>query len=437
MRDTIQSLLDGADLGATSIGKLRGELESAMKLAVGALDSKKDQVNKVLQEEIMKKLAVAEEEDAKKAEKHEEKKRKSEGTPTSRSPAPQTAVSMPGTARPAGRTPGQTPGAIPAASTPAPESFVKKPEPPAPKKARVEKVEKAFVPSKTWAVSGSEDCTLRLWNLESHSCAKIMEGHAKPVSCLAVDWESMQAVSGAEDGIRCWDLKLGSCNSTSSDFPDGCTSLCADWKARRAVAGCGNGHLKVTDIDSGEQQKIVVAGHPGGVWALSANFAKDRLLSGGDDSMKLWDTKEWKMLHKISGHPGGIISMCTDWHDWRAFVGAGESLRRWDLEKDHSANLLGHRDAVSSVRADWSEDVGVSGSWDATLRVWNLEKGSPKESWECSFGRVRSLAVDFSKMEAICGSSAGALHFVDLKNGKAVRVLDGHIGGVTALEAVF
>lgn len=299
--------------------------------------------------------------------------------------------------------------------------------------------QKKAVPSRlqTWAVSGAEDGNLRLWDLESYSCVRVLEGHTGAVRALVVDWEDMQALSGAADNVRLWSLKRGGCQKTFADVEDGCATVAADWKGLKALGGCGDGHLKLWSMTSGELIGDVVA-HQGGVWSIEVNWDSQRVASGGDEHFKVWDMADWTCLHKIEGHPGGIMCLAVDWEASRLLVGVGaaeQSLRLWDLETRKPRSLLGHRDAVAHVRADWEGDTAVTGGWDAQLRIWNLAKGACVQNHECKFGRIRSMAVDFSQMQAICGSSAGTLHFVDLHSGADLRKLEGHVGGVTALQA--
>ena len=54
-------------------------------------------------------------------------------------------------------------------------------------------------------VSGSSDNTIRLWDIESGSCLRVLEGHEELVRCIRFDGKRI--VSGAYDGkIKVWDL---------------------------------------------------------------------------------------------------------------------------------------------------------------------------------------------------------------------------------------
>lgn len=64
----------------------------------------------------------------------------------------------------------------------------------------------------SFAISGSYDATLRVWDLRSKKCIKVLSGHSNKITCLAISADNSFAVSGAEDTtLRIWDLRSGEC----------------------------------------------------------------------------------------------------------------------------------------------------------------------------------------------------------------------------------
>ena len=58
-------------------------------------------------------------------------------------------------------------------------------------------------------VSGSDDCSLRLWNPSDGRCLQTLKGHTGSVNCVAVLPDGC-IVSGSTDGtIKIWDLNTG------------------------------------------------------------------------------------------------------------------------------------------------------------------------------------------------------------------------------------
>jgi WD40 repeat protein/serine/threonine protein kinase len=57
-------------------------------------------------------------------------------------------------------------------------------------------------------LSGSDDCSLRVWNLSEEKCIAVLEGHSSPVRAVGFFSNSSMMVSGASDGsVRLWGLE--------------------------------------------------------------------------------------------------------------------------------------------------------------------------------------------------------------------------------------
>ena len=65
----------------------------------------------------------------------------------------------------------------------------------------------AFSADGRLALSGSEDRTVWLWELDSGRCLRTLEGHTEPVESVALSADGLLALSGSEDGtVRLWEF---------------------------------------------------------------------------------------------------------------------------------------------------------------------------------------------------------------------------------------
>ncbi|MBL8794373.1 MAG: serine/threonine protein kinase [Planctomycetia bacterium] len=133
------------------------------------------------------------------------------------------------------------------------------------------------------------DCAVRVWEVESGRMLRSLEGHAGPVTCLAVSPDGRLAVSGSSQDatLRWWDIlngrPVGQCQATGTGFahlaftPDG-----------RRLAACQDGTLWVWDVPS---RQAIAHLKADATRVLTAAIAPDGecVLTGGEERMlRLW-----------------------------------------------------------------------------------------------------------------------------------------------------
>jgi WD40 repeat protein len=80
-----------------------------------------------------------------------------------------------------------------------------------------------------------------------------------------------------------------------------------------------------------------------------------------------------------------------------------------------------------------AEGRALSGSWDRTLKLWDLASGACLRTLEGHTGRVDAVAVTAEGRRALSGAFDGALKLWDLASGECLRTLEGHTARVSAL----
>ena len=59
-------------------------------------------------------------------------------------------------------------------------------------------------------VSGSDDNTVRVWDVATGACVQTLEGHSDAVSSVSFDNTGSRIVSGSDDKtVRVWDVAMG------------------------------------------------------------------------------------------------------------------------------------------------------------------------------------------------------------------------------------
>ncbi|EAU88129.2 F-box/WD repeat-containing protein pof1 [Coprinopsis cinerea okayama7 len=111
--------------------------------------------------------------------------------------------------------------------------------------------------------------------------------------------------------------------------------------------------------------------------------------------------------------------------------------RNWRRGRCTVRTLKGHTDGVMCLQFNETLShpafpVLITGSYDRTVRVWNLETG---QELFCLKGHTRAVrALQFDEVKLITGSMDNTLKVWDWRRGKCIRTLTGHTEGVVCLN---
>ncbi|KAL0947205.1 hypothetical protein HGRIS_013322 [Hohenbuehelia grisea] len=111
--------------------------------------------------------------------------------------------------------------------------------------------------------------------------------------------------------------------------------------------------------------------------------------------------------------------------------------RNWRRGRCSVRTLQGHQDGVMCLQ--FSETLShpafpilITGSYDRTARVWNLETGA---ELHCLKGHTRAVrALQFDEVKLITGSMDHTIRVWDWRRGRCIRTLTGHTEGVVCLN---
>ncbi|GLB34601.1 putative WD40 repeat-like protein [Lyophyllum shimeji] len=144
-------------------------------------------------------------------------------------------------------------------------------------------------------VSGSYDCTVRIWDTVTGACKWILVGHTQKVYSVVLDPTRNQACSGSMDGtVRVWNLQTGQCQHTLT----GHTSLVGllGLSPSHLVSAAADSTLRIWDPDTGELRHTLAA-HTGAITCFQHDEFK--VLSGSDGNLKMWNVRDGTVVRDL------------------------------------------------------------------------------------------------------------------------------------------
>jgi WD40 repeat protein len=291
-----------------------------------------------------------------------------------------------------------------------------------------------------YAVSGCwDDPTLRVWDLESGIETHTLRGHAEMVNAVAVASDCPRLISISRRSLKVWDLKRAKeLRTLTIDHTDWVLGVAVTSDGRRAVTASDDRTLKVWDLENGTALHTL-KGHTNSVLAVAIASDNQYAVSASwDRTLKVWDLENGTVLHTLKGHTDAVhaVAVTTDGYivsaSWKEFL-------IWDLRTGAKLSTIdGHLDVGDVVAVASSGHRAVSvpthrAFLETQLRVWDLRKGPEPDIPKGHANGVEALAVTPDGRMVVSASLDGTLKVWDLESGAELHTLTGHTGWVSAV----
>lgn len=233
-----------------------------------------------------------------------------------------------------------------------------------------------------FALSGSWDKTLRLWDLSQSTSTRTFQGHNSDVLSVAFSADNRQIVSGSRDkSIKLWNT-LGVCKYTILE--DGhsewvsCVRFSPNSSNPIIVSSSWDKTVKVWNL-ANCKLKTNHYGHSGYLNCVTVSPDGSLCASGGKDKQAmLWDLNEGKHLYTLDG--GDIINALTfSPNRYWLCAATGPTIKIWDLEcksvvDELRQDVLGSGTQPECKSLAWSTDGQTlfAGYSDNNIRVWQV-----------------------------------------------------------------
>jgi len=237
-----------------------------------------------------------------------------------------------------------------------------------------------------FALSGSWDGTLRLWDLNSGQTTRRFVGHSKDVLSVAFSADNRQIVSGSRDkAINLWNtlgqLKFVITEEGHKEWVS-CVRFSPNPATPLIVSAGWDKCVKVWNLNQCKLRTNLI-GHTGYVNTVTVSPDGSLCASGGKDgTAMLWDLNEGRHLSSLDA--GDIIHalVFSPIRYWLCAATAS-SIKIWDLESkvvvdELKPEITQSKKAVpiQCISLAWSHDGSTlfAGYTDSIVRVWSVSQ---------------------------------------------------------------
>lgn len=184
--------------------------------------------------------------------------------------------------------------------------------------------------------SGSEDGSVRLWDVRLLRPIHALFGHTGAISTLL--FSKSDVISSSADGsIRVWDRNTGSCRRTFVGHSGAVTCVQPLKTTDMIVSGGQDGTVRVWR-SRGERGEVVrvLRGHVNGVRCVEV-MDHNIIVSGGRDGcLRVWDSSRWKCLRSLKAHGRSVECVSVNpnvYYPQMVSTGLDGRMRLWQFHK--------------------------------------------------------------------------------------------------------
>ncbi|NJR74165.1 MAG: protein kinase, partial [Scytonema sp. CRU_2_7] len=236
----------------------------------------------------------------------------------------------------------------------------------------------AFNSLGTTLASGSDDKTIKLWNLKSRKEIRTLKGHKGIIYSVAISPDGQTLVSGSDDNAaKVWNLKTGQEIRTIEAHSSLINSVTITPDGQKVASGSYDKTIKIWDLNTG-QEILTLKGHTGNILSVAISPNGQRLASASADrTMKVWNLNTGKVVLTLKGHEADVNALAIS-PNGQLLVSASDdwTIKLWNLNTGKELRTFkGHSADVNAVAFSPDGEKITTGSDDNTVIIWNLSTG--------------------------------------------------------------
>ncbi|XP_008286249.1 autophagy-related protein 16-1 [Stegastes partitus] len=190
--------------------------------------------------------------------------------------------------------------------------------------------------------------------------------------------------------------------------------------SRLLATGGMDRRVKLWEVVAGRcEPKGALTGSNAGITSIEFDSAGSYLLAASNDfASRIWTVDDYRLRHTLTGHSGKVLSARFLLDNARIVSGSYDrTLKLWDLRSKVCMKTVFAGSSCNDIVC--TEQCVMSGHFDKKVRFWDIRAESIVRELELQ-GRVTSLDLNHDRSELLTCSRDDLLKIIDLRT-NAIR----------------
>lgn len=298
----------------------------------------------------------------------------------------------------------------------------------------------AFSPDNKFFATESKNYNISLWSISKRKPLKVFKGHTAPISTISFSGGGQFLVSGSQDqSAKIWDLKSG-VNIRSLKAPGTIHSIFLESDGQHiqlastsnnTIWNIATGVSKATFTSNPKWEKAIYS--PDGLYLLSTN---------SDQSLTLWNTKKKtaiKTIQKDEAKIWGAPLAFSPNNQLLATV-SNKHIKIWNISNNQLIMILkGHHFPIETLVFSQDSRLLVSGSGSynqSAMVLWDLTSRKALHRFQSLESSLTIMSLTFSpeKDYLAIGMNDGSIHLLKISEGQIIEAFQAHTQNTIALK---
>lgn len=287
-----------------------------------------------------------------------------------------------------------------------------------------------------WIGFSSKDLgQLFVWEWRSETYIMRQQGHFYNINCISFSNDGNLIATGGHDGkLKIWNAKNGFCFKTFNDHSAPITKIKFAKKNNVIVVTASlDGTVRVYDLIRYQNFRTLTPPNKDDYKRFLNDLLQDnKNYDNNENDEKSNQQKKYKEMIESklnSGIPiqtARFISLTIDDSGELIIAGCQDpfEIYIWSLRTGKCLDILhGHQGPVSCLSFSNSTNILISGSWDKTLRFWDLYNAASTEIINTN-SEILDCDYRFDGKEICCSTLNGQIQIYQVVDAKHINTID-------------